>query len=109
MKKSFALCEVFSLTPCPLSAEKVPSTLPTVAERGMSSKEAGGLWPLASLKNLPLPRPDDLPRRPSAAGGGGRGWGRVTAAGIFGAEGSSRSGLLCPGPDEGLELRCWHP
>src|SRR3989304_5558428 len=72
------------------------------------------LRPLRGLQPHPLPplRREgafDITDCCGGGGGGGGGWGRVTAAGIFGAEGSSRSGLLCPGADEGLELRCWHP
>ena len=42
MKKSFALCEVFSLTPCPLSASSYRRLANGRAERGMSSQEARG-------------------------------------------------------------------
>jgi hypothetical protein len=51
MKKSFALCEAFGLTPCPLSAAKVPSTQPSVAERG----EGEGRPP--PFGRLPVARP----------------------------------------------------
>jgi len=54
MKKSFALCEVFSLTPCPLSAERVPSTLPTVAERGKGVGAGDGRQDFRGRKVIPF-------------------------------------------------------
>jgi len=85
MRKSFALCEAFGLTPFPspwipsaregLSAGKLPPTQPSVAERpsapctarsavqvslraaprGEDLKEAGGRRPPATVKTTPLP------------------------------------------------------
>jgi hypothetical protein len=41
MKKAFAFGEVVDLTPCPLSAVRLPATQPSVAERGRNSRRRG--------------------------------------------------------------------
>ncbi len=97
MKKSFAFCDVFILTPCPLSASELSSTLPTArAERGMRSQEAGAAKLPRLLITSPSPEQKTSHLRASAGegeGGGGRRGDR--------AEGSSAR-VARPRVDEGL-------
>ena len=65
MRKSFALCEAFGLTPFPspwipsaregLSAGKLPPTQPSVAERGRISRRRGAEGPPPPSKPHPSP------------------------------------------------------
>jgi hypothetical protein len=86
-------------------AEQLSSTTPpapsppsaawskTLTGRGVEKlKEAGGLWPPASLKNLPLPRPDTLTSTACLAGGGVGGVGGAVRRPLL-----SGQGPLCPG------------
>jgi hypothetical protein len=103
MRKSFALCEAFGLTPFGPRApaarrgSRPPSPRPgsrahargsppascrrhsrpwrRAAPRGEDLKEAGGRRPPASFKTSPLPRLDSLLRTLTRAGGGVRGGG----------------------------------
>jgi hypothetical protein len=104
MRKSFALCEAFGLTPFPRAAPRgvaeghsPPGLDDQAADTAVSGgegedlKEAGGLRPPASFKTPPLPRLDSLLGTLTRAGGGpplrygllreGKGWGwRTTTA-----------------------------
>ena len=57
MRKSFALCEAFGLTPFPLSAGTGRPGRDTAVSGGEGEdlKEAGGLRPPASFKTSPSP------------------------------------------------------
>jgi hypothetical protein len=91
MRKSFALCEAFGLTPFPLSAWEAAADTAVSGGEGEDLKEAGGRRPPASFKTSPLPRLDSLLGTLTRAGGGpplryrllreGQGWGwRTTTA-----------------------------
>ena len=113
MKKSFTFGEAVGLTPCPLSAVRLPSTQPSVAERPSASlraaprgeelKEAGGRRPPASFKTSPLPRLDSLLRRVTLAGGEVRGGGESLAH-SSGSRGAAMKVQVESSPD-GISLR----
>jgi len=103
MRKSFALCEAFGLTPFrakppeaqprgPLRREAAAVTAVSGGE-GEDLKEAGGLRPPASFKTSPLPRLDSLLGTLTRAGGGPP----LTCTALRAARRKRRYGLLREG------------